>query len=64
MHSIIIFVSMNLAWLRIKYVRNIRIGKKKKNAFRRMKIGKAIGSDCILIKLWKSLEDEGISWLT
>lgn len=35
-----------------------------KDAHRKMKVGKGVGPNGILIKLWKFLGDERISWLT
>ena len=35
-----------------------------KSAIKRMKKGKAVGPDNILVETWKSLGDEGIDWLT
>ena len=35
-----------------------------KDVFKRMKGGKAMGSDGIPIKVWRSFEDVAIVWLT
>jgi hypothetical protein len=37
---------------------------KVKDALRRMKGGKAMGSDVIPIEMWRTLEDVAIVWLT
>ena len=31
---------------------------------RKMMVGKAVGPDNILVKIWKSLGEEGLEWLT
>jgi hypothetical protein len=35
-----------------------------KEAFKRMKGGKAMGPDCISIEMWRGLGDIAILWLT
>jgi len=35
-----------------------------KEAQRKMKVGKAVGPDCILVEISRSLGEEGIRWLT
>ena len=35
-----------------------------KEALRKMKSGKAVGPDSIPVEVWKSLGEEGLTWLT
>jgi len=35
-----------------------------KEVLRKMKSGKAVGSDSILVEVWRSLCDDGVAWLT
>jgi len=35
-----------------------------KEALRKMKSGKAVGPDSIPVKVWKSLGEDGVAWLT
>ena len=39
-------------------------GEEVKEALRKMKNGKAVGPDNILVEVWKSLGEDGVAWLT
>ncbi len=47
----------------MRFVRRIQVSEMKE-ALKRMKGGKAMGSDCIPIEVWKGLGDIAIVWLT